>query len=184
MSPLDREILLVTGACRSGKSKWARRWAEDKGVFRVFVATAVAGDEEMEARIRAHKKERGAGWRTVEEPLRVPEAVEREGPHADVVVVDCLTLWLSNLLLEGMEDSEILGRVSRLAEVLQGISASAAVVTNEVGWGIVPENPLGRRFRDLAGGANQIMARTAHRVVLMVAGIPVPIKGGSVEQVP
>lgn len=174
--PDDKEILLVTGGCRSGKSSYAQRWAEKRSSRRLFLATAQALDQEMNERIRRHKEDRGSGWACVEEPLEVVRVIEEQGGHAGVILIDCVTIWLSNLLMAGLPDSEILSRVGALARAMREAPCPLALVTNEVGWGIVPENALARRFRDLAGSANSLLATNADRVVLMVSGIPLSLK--------
>jgi adenosylcobinamide kinase/adenosylcobinamide-phosphate guanylyltransferase len=142
------------------------------------LATASVTDEEMAERIARHKAARGERWMTVEEPLDVPEVVRKRGKEMEVLLVDCITIWLSNLMLKGHNDEEIVARVRDLVDVIDEVPCSWAMVTNEVGWGVVPDHPLGRRFRDLTGSVNQRLARTADQVVLMVAGQPVMIKGG------
>ncbi len=174
--PHEKEILLVTGGCRSGKSSYAQRWAEKRSSSRLFLATAQALDQEMADRIRRHKEERGSGWACVEEPLEVVRVVEERGARAGVILIDCVTIWLSNLMLAGLPDSEILSRAGALATAGKEALCSLALVTNEVGWGIVPENDMARRFRDLAGSTNSLLARSADRVVLMVSGIPLSLK--------
>ncbi len=176
MTRKGKELLLVTGGCRSGKSRFAQRWAEARAASRLFLATAQAVDEEMAERIRRHKRGRGMGWSTVEEPMEVSRAIREHGHGVGVMLMDCATIWVSNLLVAGLSDEEVLAKAASLREVLQETPCSAAIVTNEVGWGIVPDHPLGRRFRDLAGSVNQILAEAADRLVLMVAGVPVTVK--------
>jgi len=168
--------VLITGGCRSGKSEYALRLAEDH-TKKVFIATAEAGDREMAERIERHKKRRGKDWRTVEEPVDLVEALVRSKNNAKVVVIDCLTLWLSNLLVKGDSIERIMDQVDALAQEIGDAEADFIIVTNEVGAGIVPGNELARRFRDLAGLTNQRLAQVCDRVVLMVAGIPLVIKG-------
>ncbi len=169
-------ITLVLGGARSGKSRYAESliaalppaWNPPW----VFVATAEPGDEEMRARIAAHRARRGPSWQTVEAAHELAEAVLLAQPMP--VLVDCLTLWLSNLMLgEAAIDAEI----ARLERALDAASAPVVLVSNEVGSGIVPEYPLGRKFRDAHGVLNQRMAARADRVVLMVAGLPLAVKG-------
>jgi len=174
--PHDKELLLVTGGCRSGKSSYALRWAEKRSSSRLFLATAQALDQEMADRIRRHKEERGDTWICVEEPLEVTRVVREQGAKVGVILIDCITIWLSNLLAAPLTDREILSRVEALATVMKEAMCSLALVTNEVGWGIVPENPLARRFRDLAGWTNSLLAQNADRVVLMVSGVPLSLK--------
>jgi adenosylcobinamide kinase/adenosylcobinamide-phosphate guanylyltransferase len=176
MNKRVKEILLVTGACRSGKSRFAQEWADTFPPKRVFLATAQALDAEMAERVRRHRETRGAGWVTREEPQEVAAMIRNPGEDVTVVLLDCVTLWLNNLLMAGLPDTEILDRANSLTNALREAPCPVAVVTNEVGWGIVPEHLLGRRFRDLEGSVNQGLAQAADRVVLMVAGLPVSLK--------
>ena len=167
---MAEEIILITGGARSGKSKYAEQRAAALGPRRLYVATAEAKDDEMAQRIAAHQKRRGSAWRTVEEPMRLAETLVASNGRTDCALVDCLTLWLSNLILRGDESVE--AKVENLVQTLPRLDFSVVLVTNEVGAGIVPDNPLARRFRDLAGWTNQRMALAANEVVFMVAGIP------------
>jgi adenosylcobinamide kinase/adenosylcobinamide-phosphate guanylyltransferase len=144
----------------------------------LFLATAQAGDDEMAERIARHKASRPATWRTVEEPIEIASALQAEATSADVVIVDCLTLWLNNLLLKegGASETEVLEQVDRLLDVYEKGTASYIVVSGEVGLGLVPPYPLGRVFRDIMGWMNQKLARRADKVFLMVAGIPLELK--------
>ena len=170
-------VTLVLGGARSGKSRYAQHaaevWAQDRGVVPTFIATATAGDEEMSDRIERHRTDRGADWRTLEAPLALAEALAGLEPR-DAAVVDCLTLWLSN----SMADET--GHDQRMAAIIPALAACRArlwLVSNEVGWGIVPDNALARRFRDEAGRLHQAIAETAHEVQLIVAGLPLRLKG-------
>ena len=169
-------VILIGGGARSGKSRFAVEYAENRFRRLAFVATAKAGDEEMTVRIRQHQVERGDRWTTVEEPLDIVQRMGREAPRFDVFVVDCLTLWLSNVLLRpGREPGE---EVKRLIDHLgRADSPNTILVTNEVGCGIVPENELARRYRDLVGEANQAVGKLADEIYWMVFGVPVPVKG-------
>jgi adenosylcobinamide kinase/adenosylcobinamide-phosphate guanylyltransferase len=174
-APLSRRarIILVGGGARSGKSRFALAHARTLGPRRVFVATGQALDGEMSERIAAHVRTRGPDFRTVEEPLALSEALRALGeatPPADVVVVDCLTLWLSNLLVRGASEAHIGERIEALVAVLQARRFHALIVTNEVGMGIVPETPLGRLFRDVAGRAHQRLADVADEIHLAILG--------------
>ena len=171
------KMIFITGGCRSGKSRFALDYANQHFSKKIYLATAEALDEEMVLRVENHKKARGPEWKTVEEPLRVVEKIVACGDQADVILLDCLTLWLTNLLLKWDDDSKIMDEVKRLVETLKQAQATLIVVTNEVGMGIVPDNPLGRRFRDLSGMANQTIAKAADTVVFMVSGIPLLLKG-------
>jgi adenosylcobinamide kinase/adenosylcobinamide-phosphate guanylyltransferase len=173
-----KEVIFVIGGCRSGKSRQALEAAEGMpGDHKTFIATCIPHDEEMKQRVEQHQKERSLIWRTVEEPIRLPQAIVEQSRQADVVLVDCLTLWISNLMLELDDDRKILAGLPELTRALQSVHCPVVLVSNEVGTGIVPENQLSRRFRDLVGSTNQTVAGQADRVVWMVAGIPVGIKG-------
>lgn len=164
---------LVLGGARSGKSALAERLARESGLERIYLATATAGDEEMRARIAHHRDRRGAGWRTVEEPLRIAECLARDGLAGRIVLLDCLTLWLSNIMHAGLDvDAES----HRLADELQKGACPIVLVSNEVGLGLVPETPLGRTFRDAQGRLNQLVAATVPNVVFVAAGLPLWLK--------
>ncbi|NJB69127.1 adenosylcobinamide kinase/adenosylcobinamide-phosphate guanylyltransferase [Desulfobaculum xiamenense] len=169
--------IFVTGGCRSGKSAYAQRFAEAAGPRRAYLATSQALDDEMRERIRIHQDSRGEGWRTVEEPLAVAETLAAAATEADVVLLDCITLWITNCLMADMDDAKILARADELADAIAAAPCAVAVVSNEVGSGIVPDNALARRFRDLAGAVNQRMATQADTVILCVSGIPLAVKG-------
>jgi adenosylcobinamide kinase/adenosylcobinamide-phosphate guanylyltransferase len=165
-------LTLVLGGARSGKSRYAESLIAASPPPWAYVATAEAGDEEMAARIKAHRDRRGSSWRTIEALRDLGSALAACGTMP--VLVDCLTLWLSNLMLA---DAEIEQEIERLEKSLAAAKAPVVLVANEVGFGIVPEHPLGRRFRDLQGILNQRIAARADRVVLMVAGLPLVVKG-------
>jgi adenosylcobinamide kinase/adenosylcobinamide-phosphate guanylyltransferase len=175
----QQRIILVGGGVRSGKSDLALALARRLGTRRLFLATAQTGDDEMRERILRHRLTRGDDFRTLEEPLAVPEVL-RQTADDDVVVIDCLTLWLSNLLLDGREPAAVLRRVEELAGVLRERSAHAVVVTNEVGLGLVPETALGRTFRDVAGLAHQCLADAADEVYFGALGVMLRVKPGPV----
>ena len=165
-------LTLVLGGARSGKSRYAERLIASYPQPWIYVATAQARDEEMAERIAVHKARRDAGWRTIEAPHDVADALQA-APAASAVLVDCLTLWLSNLM-EGAFDID--AQTARLQQALNGRAGPTVLVSNEVGLGIVPDNALARQFRDAQGILNQRLAAQAARVVMMVAGIPVPVK--------
>lgn len=167
---MSARTILVGGGVRCGKSAFALRLAERLGSRRVFVATAQAFDAEMAERIAAHQLERAQQFRTVEEPLALPEALRREAASADVIVIDCLTLWLSNLILADADSERVSQRVDDLAAVLAARSCHVIMVTNEVGMGLVPETALGRLFRDCAGRAHQRLARECDEVYAGMLG--------------
>jgi adenosylcobinamide kinase / adenosylcobinamide-phosphate guanylyltransferase len=165
--------LLVIGGARSGKSRYGQKCAERFGKNRVLIATAQAGDAEMAARIAAHRRARGGDWRVVEEPLALVRTVQREAAAETILLVDCLTLWLSNLLHRG-QDPEVQGEL--LAAAIEKLAGPAIFISNEVGLGIVPDTELGRRFRDAQGRLNQSVATTCDAVVLVAAGLPLLLK--------
>ena len=169
-------VTLVIGGARSGKSVFAEAMLDGRFGERIYLATAQARDAEMAARIAAHRRRRGAGWTTVEEPIELVTALEAHAQPAAAVLVDCLTLWLANLIEAG---HDLDAQTKRLARLLPALKGPAVLVTNEVGLGLVPETALGRRFRDEAGRLNQTIAASADRVVLMTAGLPLVLKDGS-----
>lgn len=177
------KISLVTGGCRSGKSVYAQQMAEQFPLPRTYVATAVAIDEEMRQRIAAHREaRRNRGWETVEEPLDLAGVVARCREH-NVVLIDCLTIWINNLMyhadMEGRETTEtdVVQRCQELLASADECRGEVVLVTNEVGLGVVPENVLARRYRDLVGRANQVVAARADSVTLVACGIPWQLKG-------
>ncbi len=172
-----KQTLFVTGGCRSGKSKFALGFADGRFRQKVFMATCCAKDEEMRQRIKEHHKARGSDWQTVEIATALSEAVASHSSCADVILIDCLTLWVSNMLMENKSQEKILARADALIRAIDEAPCSVIIVSNEVGTGIVPENELARRFRDVAGFVNQKVAACVNSVVWMVAGIAVPVKG-------
>ena len=169
-------VILIGGGARSGKSRFAIEYAEKRFRRLGFVATATAGDQEMRSRIARHQSERGDRWTTVEEPLDIVPRMVEEATRFDVFVIDCLTLWLSNVLLHSARD--VGEEVKRLIDHLERDDLpSTILVTNEVGCGIVPENDLARSYRDLVGGTNQAVGKLADEIYWMVFGVPVAVKG-------
>ncbi len=169
-------VTLVLGGARSGKSAYAEHLvalAGGSGGPGLYVATAEAGDSEMAERIRRHRARRGDAWMTVEEPLELAEALRRYSAPGRPVLVDCLTLWLSNVMAAERDvDAEVAG----LTGTLGRLAGSVVLVSNEVGLGLVPATPLGRAFRDHAGRLNQAVAQVADRVILVAAGLPLVLK--------
>ena len=166
---------LILGGARSGKSQRALALAEAAGgARRCFLATAEAFDEEMAERIAHHRAERGVGWETIETPLNLADAISDNASRETVCLVDCLTLWLSNLI-HGGRDVEAESR--KLCYSLQNTDGQVILVSNELGLGLVPETPLGRRFRDAQGRLNQDIAAVCDRVEFVAAGLPVVLKG-------
>ena len=164
-------IHLVIGGARSGKSSYAERQAQESGLRVTYIATCEARDEEMTTRIAHHRDRRPAEWRTAEEPLLLADALAREAAADCCLLVDCLTLWLTNVLL-GKREEEI----DKLLAALPALPGRILLVSNEVGWGIVPENALARRFRDEQGRLNQRIAAIADQVTLVAAGLPLGLK--------
>jgi len=166
---------LVLGGVRSGKSSFARTLCEAADGSAVFIATATPLDVEMEKRIVRHRQERGERWSTLEEPLEVAGCLTSI-KSGSVVLVDCLTLWLTNLMELGLDDEVILSRVQDLAAAMRDCAAAVVAVSNDVGGGITPVNALARRFADLSGLMNQSMAACAEDVYFITAGLPARLK--------
>jgi adenosylcobinamide kinase/adenosylcobinamide-phosphate guanylyltransferase len=167
---------LVLGGARSGKSAFAEKMIGDSGLTPIYLASATADDDEMRNRIVHHRMQRGDGWITVEEPLALVDALTREATHGRAVLVDCLTLWLSNLMF-AERDPDVEAR--RLTRFLGVAKYPVVLVSNEVGLGLVPETPLGRNFRDAQGRLNQIVAANVPNVVFIAAGLPLWLKRSS-----
>jgi adenosylcobinamide kinase / adenosylcobinamide-phosphate guanylyltransferase len=176
-------VVLIGGGVRSGKSAFALSRARELGARRAFIATAEPFDDEMRERAQRHRIERGDDFVTWEAPRALTAALREAWREADVVVVDCLTLWLSNLLLEGLEREAIRLRVDELGRTLQESPAHVVLVSNEVGLGIVPESKLGRTFRDLSGEAHQTLGHQAHELYFAMMGQLVRLRPGPLELV-
>jgi adenosylcobinamide kinase / adenosylcobinamide-phosphate guanylyltransferase len=166
-------VTLVLGGVRSGKSHYAQQLGERVARV-VFVATATAADDEMRRKVERHQISRPPQWQTVEEPLRLAEAIARYGPNCDLMIIDCLTFFAANLL---GDDGDEQSAIQALCAALKAPPCSVVLVSNEVGSGVVPAYPSGRRFRDLLGEMNQSVARVASNVLLLVAGLPLVLKG-------
>ncbi|HTV56522.1 MAG TPA: bifunctional adenosylcobinamide kinase/adenosylcobinamide-phosphate guanylyltransferase [Terriglobia bacterium] len=178
-----RTVTLVLGGARSGKSRYAQRLASTYRKV-VFVATAQPGDSEMRRKIAAHRRQRPASWKTVEAPNNLDRIIREESPGADVLVIDCLTLYLAHLMGDDGGRRAVRLRIRQVCKAIQTSRASIILVSNEVGSGIVPAFRSGRDYRDLLGELNQKIAGLADRVVLMVAGLPINCKGGAGESRP
>jgi adenosylcobinamide kinase/adenosylcobinamide-phosphate guanylyltransferase len=174
---MGRRMILITGGCRSGKSRYALDYANRHFSKKIYLATGEALDQEMAQRIEHHKKMRGPEWQTIEEPKEIVDQIRLHGDGVEVIVLDCITLWLSNLLMRRKDDLDIIDEVNRLIDTINQGQTSLILVSNEVGMGIVPADPLSRRFRDLSGMANQKIAEVVHTVIFMVSGIPIFLKG-------
>ena len=174
------EIILITGGSRSGKSRHAQQLGESLPGQKLFIATCPVTDEEMRQRIERHRLERqGAGWQTVEETVDLEQVLTANGA-AEVVLIDCLTLWINNLLFtdaaNSLDEEAVSVKARKLLEVCAARSGVVIMVTNEVGLGIVPENALARRYRDLVGRCNQEIAAVADKVIMSICGIPLNVK--------
>lgn len=175
---MKKGFILILGGARSGKSDYALSLGETLGKKRLYLATAEPRDEEMKERIKAHQEKRGEKWETIEEPFKISKVLEKRGGNFEVVLIDCLTLWASNLWEKfSFSNQEIIFKeVEKLVDICSDYPGQLILISNEVGMGIVPENRSARLFRDLLGRINQIIANKAERVYLLVAGIPCKIK--------
>jgi adenosylcobinamide kinase/adenosylcobinamide-phosphate guanylyltransferase len=174
---MGRKVILITGGCRSGKSRFALDYANQYFSRKLYLATCEVLDEEMARRVEDHKKIRGPEWQTIEESVAIVDKIRQYGDKVEVILLDCITLWLSNLLMKWNSDSRIMDEADRFIDVIKQSQTSLIIVSNEVGMGIVPAEPLGRRFRDLSGIVNQKIAEVADTVIYMVSGIPMFLKG-------
>jgi adenosylcobinamide kinase/adenosylcobinamide-phosphate guanylyltransferase len=173
---MSHKTYFITGGARSGKSAFAERLASGLAGKRAYLATAQALDPEMAARIEKHRKDRDHAWETYEEPLAVAELLKKLSSRYEVLLLDCLTLWLSNVMAHSDGDDVVSFRSDELVAAIKDFNGVCIVVSNEVGLGIVPDNPLARKFRDFAGILNQRVALAADEVYFTAAGIPVKIK--------
>jgi adenosylcobinamide kinase/adenosylcobinamide-phosphate guanylyltransferase len=170
------KLIFLTGGARSGKSAFAVQRARACGKRIAYIATGTAGDDEMACRISKHRQSRPKSWETIEEPLDVSSAIKRTNGKADVVIVDCLTLLVTNLLMKSKDESSILTTIQEIVGSIRESNLTVLVVSNETGAGIVPDNRLARDFRDIAGRANQLMAGASDEAYLLVAGLPLKLK--------
>jgi adenosylcobinamide kinase/adenosylcobinamide-phosphate guanylyltransferase len=172
-----KKKILITGGCRSGKSRFALDYANQHYSKKLYLATCEVLDEEMAQRVENHKKMRGPEWQTIEEPIEIVNKIRQYGDEVEVILSDCITLWLSNLLMRQKDDPEIMDEVGSLIDTIKHNQTSIIRVSHEVGMGIVSADPLSRRFRDLSGMANQRIAEWVDTVIFMVSGIPIFLKG-------
>lgn len=170
------KVIFITGGARSGKSRLAEELARGYGAPMGYVATGSAGDGEMAERIARHRARRGLDWQTMEEPLALREVLAGHDGYFKVMLVDCITLWLTNLLLQREDPAPALAAVKNLTESFPLFATPLILVSNEVGMGIVPENRLARIFRDLAGEANELLGKAADEVYVMFSGMPLRLK--------
>jgi len=180
MPDTDKKIVLITGGARSGKSSHAQKMAAGRGKRVLFCATAQALDDDMKARIETHKRSRPSGWDTLEAGSNVARQLEKKCRGYDVVLIDCITMLVANRLGDGLpqaaSEERALAEVRALVKLMAARDCGYILVTNEVGYGVVPENALARLYRDVLGKANQQLARCADEVYLMTAGLPLKIK--------
>ena len=170
------KVTLITGGARSGKSRFAESLAMKQGEPLLYIATAGFGDREMTERIARHQERRGATWQTIEEQYDLAGVLKGHDGWFKATLVDCVTLWLTNLLLKYEDKNAVLEEVRRTATIFPALKTPILLVSNEVGMGIIPDNPLGRTFCDLAGEANEILAAAADEVYVTFSGLPLKLK--------
>lgn len=171
------KIIFIVGGARSGKSSYAMKLAKETKKIKVgFIATGQARDSEMKKRILLHKKSRPCHWKTFEEPCNLSNLLKKNAANFDVLIIDCLTLFVSNLLLKKYKEEAIIAEINKVLSLLRGVKAKSIIVSNEVGLGIVPANKLSRNFRDIAGKVNQAVSQNSDKVFFMVAGLPLKVK--------
>lgn len=169
------QLIFVTGGARSGKSSFAERLAAGSGQAVTYLATAVAFDPEMQERIQRHQNDRPAHWHTLEEPVNVVQAIQNA--QTPVLLLDCLSVWINNLMYHDWSDSQMLAEAAALAQAARQRDGLTLFVTNEVGFGIVPDNALARRYRDVLGWVNQACAAESDEAYLLVSGLPLKLRG-------
>jgi len=171
-----KKIVFITGGARSGKSKFAMERAKKSKSVLCVATYRRTGDKEMEERIKNHKMARPKNWRVMEEPVELSKIIKKAARNFKVVLIDCITLWVSNLILKRKTMEDISKKTQELINTLKKTDSIFIIVSNEVGLGVVPDTKMGRRFRDIAGKVNQIIAGNANEVYFMVAGIPMRVK--------
>ncbi|MGB9697961.1 MAG: bifunctional adenosylcobinamide kinase/adenosylcobinamide-phosphate guanylyltransferase [Thermodesulfobacteriota bacterium] len=174
---MPKKIVFITGGVRSGKSQFALQIGKEYPGPKAYLATAQALDKEMAQRIKRHKESRAEEWQTIEEPREIVKTIKERGAEFGIILIDCLTLWISNLLLTGWSAEKILRETDDFLKVAHQIKCSLIIVSNEVGWGIVPDNEVARSFRDITGIVHQKLGQEADEVYLMVCGLPHRLKG-------
>jgi adenosylcobinamide kinase/adenosylcobinamide-phosphate guanylyltransferase len=172
-----KKFIFILGGARSGKSSYAVNLAKSAGKRIVFIATCIPGDSEIKHRIKLHKKSRPRTWRVIEEGIHIDSALRKAKTGCDAILIDCMGLFISNLMAVESSDKKIEEKVRQVIGQIKKSASDVIVVSNEVGMGIVPDNPLARRFRDLLGRVNQMIAKEADKVIMMYAGIPMAMKG-------
>ncbi len=172
-----KKFIFILGGARSGKSSYAMNLAKSTGKRIVFIATCIPGDSEMKHRIKLHKKSRPRAWRVIEEGIHIDSALRKTKTGCDAILIDCIGLFISNLMAVEFSDKKIEEKMRQVIGQIKKGASDVIVVSNEVGMGIVPDNPLARRFRDLLGRVNQMLAQNADKVIMMYAGIPMVMKG-------
>ena len=184
-----KKIILLLGGARSGKSHYAQQYALQNGEKILFVATATAGDEDIRLRIAKHKKDRPSNWRTLEATTEIGTQIEAHAGDAELIIIDCITMLVNNIfsryddkqfdtIEETAREKAVVAEIEQLQKCFKKLDASFLIISNEVGLGLVPDNRMGRLYRDILGRANQMLAQTADEVFLLVAGIPLRIKPG------
>ena len=173
-----KKLILILGGARSGKSSFGLKLAKSIKKKKLFIATCIPEDEEMKKRVRLHRRKRPSSWRTIEERKELLPVLKKETRTDIVIIIDCLTLFISTLLMERMKENTIKNKVERIVKVIKQGKATVIIISNEVGSGLIPDNRLGRDFRDITGLCNQIVGATAEEVYFMVSGIPIQIKEG------
>ncbi len=174
---MEKKIIFITGGARSGKSSFALKLAQNYPGLKAYLATAQALDQEMADRIQKHKNQRPRDWLTLEEPLHLAKVLGEEGDRFDLILLDCLTLWISNCMMAEWAERNILEEADQLLKTGRRMRGTLILVGNEVGLGIVPDNPSARFFRDLSGAIQQQIAGEADEVYFMISGLPQKIKG-------
>lgn len=172
-----KRFTFILGGARSGKSSYAVNLAKSMGKKIIFIATCIPGDKEMKHKVKLHRKSRPSTWKVIEEGVNIDSVLRKIKTDCDAILIDCISLFISNLMAIEPNDEKVENKVRRVIEQLKKLAVEVIIVSNEVGMGIVPDNPLARRFRDLLGRSNQMLAQSADVVIMMHAGIPTVIKG-------